>query len=1190
MRARHLIIIPIMFLALFMSSVSAYTISGDKITYEGTLGKVTQEPYLLTDMSNEVELTFTSYFTETEYLDIAFGFNLPDAQPTTALYYNPHVVYTPRSFTCEGYANYTTNPNYMWCWKNKVVDNVTMEVEHHLIFEHAFDGGDVPSKTIYWNDEEQVDYTDISNKFAKIPYEWNGKNTWYVIENVEFNSGQMKTLKLDIDVLPNTVGKYDIFIKRNVDTFNWAIANDQYILLDPWWNATYPYCRNVTVANPKSDHQSYINLTYSANMQGDFDDIRFVNTSCNNGGGALSYLLRNKTDNTWATYDLLLDGTQNISVYYGNAGVASVSSVTDVWGADLGGYWTFDIGAGTVAKDLSGNGHDGTLTGESWNATGVKGGMINFGTGRTVVVTVGDHADLESQSLTMVAWVRRNTTQNQYTRIIEKYWGAGSPFVSYNIDLYDAGGNDVPSVGLGNGGIWSTAYATVLADQVWYMLVGTFDGTNVRKYINGSIEGAPVAHAVTVAYSAGALTIGNRFGSTTVNQMNGWLDEIQFYSRNLSDTEISNMYAETEPTFTVGAEQTESAEQAPFWSLNISEYPANYDATSTTLSITWSNGSSGTVVNVSDVNITTNLTGSNVTNAVTNISGTELSGVYNLTDLVGAGTYFWYSSAGNNNSQSNTTSEWFFTIAKYASSCSIYANGLANDSNVTYPNLIIVYGTCDNPEGNWTLYKNVSVNISANNNTPSLYGVDYAFFKANVTASDNYTAASSFVAININQGNLSNVSHVNITYNVTDPTIQYNIVNITCNYPVGITQADFKLYNDTAQIGNTTAVWNASVLGTFNYTCNSTGNANWSSGSVNNTLTVAASGGLLITSVLDELTYAGITFNLTLFNDTFSSTSTNINSYNNDTVRGDLTATISADGYGTRTYYINIPVNTSYNFSGYMLEDSEGHWVSLTIKNLYEETIEDVEINMTRILPTGVEIMAQGITDSTGTYAFFLDNSYDYGINLTHVDYISKSTSLIPVLTAYNIYLEKDFYSQPSYWEYYKQLTVSCSGFDNTTRNVNCSWADTSGHLDTVFLVVREMNLTQSWELCNLNSSSSSGSLNCTLPAANNMTYTGVLYATFSSDPTMQSLWGGVLHDLVIISFLTTGIIAAIIIIFITGFIGIASGSPILTVIGTLVGVGFSYILGFLTMTESSGFAVVGLIVAGVILIVKMRE
>jgi S-adenosylmethionine synthetase len=95
------------------------------------------------------------------------------------------------------------------------------------------------------------------------------------------------------------------------------------------------------------------------------------------------------------------------------------------------------------------------------------------------------------------------------------------------------------------------------------------------------------------------------------------------------------------------------------------------------------------------------------------------------------------------------------------------------------------------------------------------------------------------------------------------------------------------------------------LSGTYNYTCNTTGNANYSNYTTNKNLLVYMSGALMINAVYDENSLTPLTFNLTIYNDTFSTQYINLTNYNNNTVRGYLTLAISSNGYVARKYYVN---------------------------------------------------------------------------------------------------------------------------------------------------------------------------------------------------------------------------------------------------------------------------------------------
>ena len=83
------------------------------------------------------------------------------------------------------------------------------------------------------------------------------------------------------------------------------------------------------------------------------------------------------------------------------------------------GHWRFDDGSGTVAKDSSGNGHDGTLEGDlQWTADGIKDGALEFdGDGDYVQTTLFD-ALQTADNFTLSAWFKTNVTDTGQHHIV----------------------------------------------------------------------------------------------------------------------------------------------------------------------------------------------------------------------------------------------------------------------------------------------------------------------------------------------------------------------------------------------------------------------------------------------------------------------------------------------------------------------------------------------------------------------------------------------------------------------------------------------------------------------------------------------------------------------------------------------------------------------------------------------------
>jgi len=98
------------------------------------------------------------------------------------------------------------------------------------------------------------------------------------------------------------------------------------------WLSGWNYRRAITINNTQNtntltDYQVAINLTYDTDMQPDFSDIRFTNST----DDLLSYWIESKVNSSWAYVWVKVpyipaSSTTTIYVYYGSFGATSVSS------------------------------------------------------------------------------------------------------------------------------------------------------------------------------------------------------------------------------------------------------------------------------------------------------------------------------------------------------------------------------------------------------------------------------------------------------------------------------------------------------------------------------------------------------------------------------------------------------------------------------------------------------------------------------------------------------------------------------------------------------------------------------------------------------------------------------------------------------------------------------------------------
>lgn len=85
------------------------------------------------------------------------------------------------------------------------------------------------------------------------------------------------------------------------------------------------------------------------------------------------------------------------------------------------------------------------------------------------------------------------------------------------------------------------AYSAVLATQTWLHCVVRTNGTNVTFYVNGVVNGTPIANAATMATNTNNVTIGNN--DALSRQFGGVMRCARIYNRGLTVAEILNNYS-----------------------------------------------------------------------------------------------------------------------------------------------------------------------------------------------------------------------------------------------------------------------------------------------------------------------------------------------------------------------------------------------------------------------------------------------------------------------------------------------------------------------------------------------------------------------------------------------------------------------------------------------------------------------
>lgn len=234
-----------------------------------------------------------------------------------------------------------------------------------------------------------------------------------------------------------------------------------------------------------------------------------------------------------------------LTIFFAAAAILAITLPTIPAGAiaspQLVGRWTFDNG---TANDSSGNGNNGALFG---SPTFVDSPMVQaIDLNGSQYVEVPDSSTLEPAAVTVEAWVKADSSPGAYRHIVSKYLPekAGS-YSSYGLYTGSSGGlyfyignmsTYKLSPGLASSAIW---------DGNWHEVAGTYDGTDVRLYVDGAEVGGGTSVVTDIYYSdttSGDLFIGVYGRPSEPLPFVGEIDEVRIWNGALTLDQLWQTY------------------------------------------------------------------------------------------------------------------------------------------------------------------------------------------------------------------------------------------------------------------------------------------------------------------------------------------------------------------------------------------------------------------------------------------------------------------------------------------------------------------------------------------------------------------------------------------------------------------------------------------------------------------------
>ncbi|MGD0777695.1 MAG: DUF2341 domain-containing protein, partial [Candidatus Solibacter sp.] len=275
-----------------------------------------------------------------------------------------------------------------------------------------------------------------------------------------------------------------------------------------WYNNSWSYRKAIAIQHTKVSGSS--NLTnfpvlislatdsdLAANAQPSGNDILFTDSS---GINKLNHEIEgyNSTTGQWIAWvqvpSVSPAADTVIYAYYGNPSASAQQNKTSVWDANYQGVWHLSNGTVLNATDSTSHGYNGTI-GNAKAAAGEIDGGASFN-GSNASVDLGGGSGLHiTGPVTAQAWV--NVTAwpaNGYPAgLLGMGYSYASSWTGWMLEAStDNGGNHYLNWTSNNGTTHGVASPSTVATGTWHQMVGTFDGSTWKMYLDGAANGSSV--------------------------------------------------------------------------------------------------------------------------------------------------------------------------------------------------------------------------------------------------------------------------------------------------------------------------------------------------------------------------------------------------------------------------------------------------------------------------------------------------------------------------------------------------------------------------------------------------------------------------------------------------------------------------------------------------------------------------
>ncbi len=438
----------------------------------------------------------------------------------------------------------------------------------------------------------------------------------------------------------------------------------------------------------------------------------------------------------------------------------------------------FDVqnSAGTnKTRDYSTSQNNGTIYGTAlwYSDSGVNNtGAYRFDGTSTYIASAPNTILQPATNVSLSAWIYPKSTKVQS---IAQYGKATGESYGIAVDLFADTTNKVQFAFYN--GAWRRVDSDAITLNTWTHVVGTYDGTTLKIYINGVLKNT-TSYTGTLDYTTpNGLNIGSYYVAGMTNYFNGTIDNVMVFNRTLTPQQILAIYQNTQMNTITSSELVGGQN----WTSCVTPNDGYSDGATTCASILTISGT-----NISSVNIT--------------------SPAYTDSNLIG-----WCNATSTASSNVSYYYQWY-------ENGTLFSSGYSNNGGLNFTQGILVNmnnmtNISNTTKGdNWTLsctaydgYANsswVNASVIINNTPPIINSIVLNSTNGTNTAIENLTA---YV---INSDADSDITRTCYDWQLNGTSIAVLNMNFDVNNSNGTGRTrDYSTYGNNGTV--VSATWNA---------------------------------------------------------------------------------------------------------------------------------------------------------------------------------------------------------------------------------------------------------------------------------------------------------------------------------------------------------------------------------------------